>query len=414
MDETRSDHSVRAASDLALLRLGQADFAHLLDAHPELGGYFAHYAAETSIRYFLECCTLFAPLSPQEIRGLLACLQARDYAAGQFIYREGEPGDGLYILRRGGVRVVQESQRGKLINHINPGEAFGLTALLTGKPRATSAVAKEPSSVFRLEKSDFDQLVAASPAFKEALVNLAAGYPETGVRSTAPLSRLTGMLVPPTGALVAPTGALVRQTAKLAAPTGPLPPAPETVETNGYHPPHARRYPALLQLSETDCGAACLAMILRYYKKHVSINRLRELANVGREGATLYSVAEAAEALGFHARGIRASFEHLAKLALPAVAHWEGFHYIVLYEAKRDHVVVADPALGLRRLSREEFEKGWTGYALLVEPTPKLAGVEESKTTFGRFLPLFRPARRLQRAHWQRDAPAAECDRAVE
>src|SRR5205085_10753922 len=113
--------------------------------------------------------------------------------------------------------------------------------------------------------------------------------------------------------------------------TEELPPAPPPAEAP-YQPRRARRYPALLQLSETDCGAACLSMILRYYGKHVSINRLRDLANVSREGATLYSISEAAETLGFHTRGLRASYEHLLKAELPAIAHWEGFHYIVLYE----------------------------------------------------------------------------------
>src|SRR5437588_12967483 len=80
---------------------------------------------------------------------------------------------------------------------------------------------------------------------------------------------------------------------------------------------------------------------------------------------------------------------------MPAVAHWEGFHYIVLYEAKPDRVVVADPGIGLRRLTREEFTKGWTGYLLLLQPTPKLENVEQSKTTFGRFLPLLKPYRKL-------------------
>jgi len=136
-------------------------------------------------------------------------------------------------------------------------------------------------------------------------------------------------------------------------------------------------------------------MILRYYGKHVTINRLRDLANVSREGATLHSVAEAAETLGFDTRGIRASYEHLLKVDLPGVAHWEGFHYIVLYEATSTGVVVADPAIGLRKLSREEFEKGWTGYLLLLTPTPKIEKVEESKTTFGRFLPLLKPYHRL-------------------
>ncbi len=304
-------------------------------------------------------------------------MQAHSYPAEQFIYREGEPGDALYILRSGSVRVVQESQRGKVISHLRPGDAFGLTALLMGQPRATSVVTKEPSSVFRIEKDHFDKLIASSPAMKEALVNLAAGYSEAAVRATAPLP------APPTGSLPAPA-------------TAPLSLAPAPVEeVPTYHPRHARRYPALLQLSETDCGAACLAMILRYYRKHVSINRLRDLANVSREGSSLHSISEAAEALGFHARGIHASYEHLEKVELPAIVHWEGFHYVVLYEVRPDHVVVADPAVGLRRLTREEFTKGWTGYLLLLSPTPRLEGVEESRTTFGRFWLLVKSYRKF-------------------
>lgn len=116
---------------------------------------------------------------------------------------------------------------------------------------------------------------------------------------------------------------------------------------------------------------------------------------MSREGATLYSVAEAAETLGFHTRGIRASYDHLLKVELPAIVHWEGFHYIVLYAAGPDRVIVADPAIGLRKLSREEFEKGWTGYLLLLTPTPTIEKVEESKTTYGRFLPLLKPYRSL-------------------
>lgn len=301
---SRNDYSVRAASDLALLRWSKDDFAHLLDDRPELRGYFDYYAAETSIRYFLERCALFAPLSPQEIRGLLSCLQPRSYPAGHYIYREGEPGDALYILRDGGVRVAEEKQRNRTIIHINPGATFGLTAMLTGRPRSASAVTKEASSVFRLEKRDFDQLIASSPAFKEAITSLAAGYSETGVRATARLPQLSAGL---TGSLTLPTGALTQPAGRVTSPLQ-LPPAPELNETNGHHlnkAPHARRYPALLQLSETDCGAACLAMVLRYYRKRVSINRLRELVNVGREGASLYNVAEGAESLGFHTRGLR-------------------------------------------------------------------------------------------------------------
>ncbi|HVQ37683.1 MAG TPA: peptidase domain-containing ABC transporter [Pyrinomonadaceae bacterium] len=356
--------TIRAASDLALLRLAKKDFESLLGQQPGLREYFDNYISEIAIRNFLKLCTAFAPLSPQEIRDLLNSMEVKEYATGERIIREGETGDAFYLLRSGSAEVVRESDSRKVLNRLKSGDSFGELALLTGQVRAASIITTEPSSVFRLNKSDFDRIIAASPKFKDAIVSIASGYSEAAIREYE-------------AATAAPSE--VR---------GELPTAPDEAP---YTPRRARRYPALLQLSETDCGAACLSMILRYYGKHVSINRLRDLANVSREGATLHSVAEAAETLGFHTRGIRASYEHLLKVDLPAVAHWEGFHYIVLYEATPDRVVVADPGIGLRKLSREEFEKGWTGYLLLLTPTQKIERVEESKTTFGRFLPLLKP-----------------------
>ncbi|MGI9165591.1 MAG: peptidase domain-containing ABC transporter [Pyrinomonadaceae bacterium] len=365
-----SQFTVRAASDLALLSLAKPDFERLLVEHPDLREYFDKYISEISVRNFLKLCTILSPLTPQEIRDLLSSLEIRDYAAGEAIIREGEAGDAFYILRNGSAQVIKESDSGKVLNHLKTGDSFGELALLTGQTRAASVITKEPSSAFRLEKSEFDRIIAASPKFRDAIVSVASGYSRAAMREVETVSEAS------------------------ATPTDELPLAPPPEEPI-YEPRRKRRYPALLQLSETDCGAACLAMILRYYGKHVSINRLRDLANVSREGATLHSVAEAAESLGFHSRGIRASYEHLLKVELPAVAHWEGFHYIVLYEARPDRVVVADPAIGLRKLTREQFEKGWTGYLLLLTPTPTLEKVTESKTTFGRFLPLLKPYRGL-------------------
>lgn len=362
--------TVRAASDLALLSLAKPEFERLLVAYPDLRQYFDKYISEISVRNFLKLCTILSPLSPQEIRDLLSSLEIRDYAAGEAIIREGEAGDAFYILRNGSAQVIKESDSGKVLNHLKSGDSFGELALLTGQTRAASVITNEPSSAFRLEKSEFERIIAASPKFRDAIVSVASGYSRAAVREVETVSEAS------------------------AAPTDELPIAPPPEEPI-YEPRRARRFPALLQLSETDCGAACLSMIIRYYGKHVSINRLRDLANVSREGATLHSVAEAAESLGFHTRGIRASYEHLLKVELPAVAHWEGFHYIVLYEARPDRVVVADPAIGLRKLSREQFEKGWTGYLLLLTPTPNLEKVAESKTTFGRFLPLLKPYRGL-------------------
>ncbi|HVS81100.1 MAG TPA: peptidase domain-containing ABC transporter [Pyrinomonadaceae bacterium] len=370
LTRTPRHFTIRAASDLALLRLSQKAFENLVGKHPNVREYFDKYISDISIRNFLKLCTVFAPLTSQEIRDLLGAMEVKDYVANEAIIREGESGDAFYILRSGKARVIKESDGGKVLKHLKAGDSFGELALLTGEARSASIITTEASSVFRLERSQFDRIVAASPRFRDAIVSVASGYSRAAISDEETTFEA------------------------VTSPAEELPPAAPP-EEQAYRPRRARRHPALLQLSETDCGAACLSMILRYYGKHVSINRLRDLANVSREGATLYSIAEAAETVGFHTRGIRASYEHLEKVELPAIAHWEGFHYVVLYEVGPDRVVVADPAIGLRKLTREQFEKGWTGYLLLLSPTAKLEKVEESKTSFGRFLPLVKPYRTL-------------------
>jgi hypothetical protein len=85
-------------------------------------------------------------------------------------------------------------------------------------------------------------------------------------------------------------------------------------------------YPFYAQHSSSDCGAACLVMIGRYWDKEFNINRLRELANVGRNGASLKGLTNAAESLGFNSRPVKASLDRLANQRLPIIAHWEVYH----------------------------------------------------------------------------------------
>lgn len=152
-----------------------------------------------------------------------------------------------------------------------------------------------------------------------------------------------------------------------------------------------RRYPFYGQQSVSDCGAACLAMVARYWGKRVSINHLRDITNADRSGASLRGVAAAAENIGFNSRPVQASLDQLAKQMLPAIAHWEGKHYIVVYEVTRHSVIVADPAIGQRKLSHAEFKASWTSYALLVTPTALLRETPESTTPFWQFFELMKP-----------------------
>ena len=175
--DARRQYSVRAASDLDLLRLSRAGFEQLLETQPELRGYFTNYVSDLAVRNFLKLSQLFAPLTPAEIRGLLGLLQTRSYAANDVIVREGAPADALYLLRQGSVRLVQESNGNKIAGRLRTGESFGLTPLLTGQPSAATVIADEPVEVFWLGRESFDKLAAATPKFRASLAKVAAEPP---------------------------------------------------------------------------------------------------------------------------------------------------------------------------------------------------------------------------------------------
>lgn len=121
------------------------------------------------------------------------------------------------------------------------------------------------------------------------------------------------------------------------------------------------KYPAILQHSEEDCGAACLATVANYYGQTLALSRTREAVGTGSRGTTLLSLRRGAEALGFHARQVQASpelIDQLDQAPLPAIIHWKGNHWVVLYGKRRNQYVIADPGVGLRYLSREELFKG--------------------------------------------------------
>src|SRR5262249_431658 len=91
-------------------------------------------------------------------------------------------------------------------------------------------------------------------------------------------------------------------------------------------------------------------------------------------GTNLHGLHQAAEKLGFTAKAVKGPFEALAQVPLPAIAHVkteEGLgHFLVLHRARKGSVVVADPARGIQKLTRDEFCRRWTGYALLPVPDP--------------------------------------------
>lgn len=155
------------------------------------------------------------------------------------------------------------------------------------------------------------------------------------------------------------------------------------------------------QLSEEDCGAACLASICQHYGRGMSISRSREAVGTGQLGTTLLGLKRGFESVGFQTRSVKASAEildRLENLALPGVIHWKGYHWVVLYGKRGSKFVIADPALGVRYLKRRELIDAWNGILLLLEPDPVSFSQQpqsETASGLGRFLQRLWPYRGL-------------------
>ncbi|OKH39358.1 ABC transporter ATP-binding protein [[Phormidium ambiguum] IAM M-71] len=129
------------------------------------------------------------------------------------------------------------------------------------------------------------------------------------------------------------------------------------------------KYPITIQHSEEDCGAACLATIAQYYGRKFAISRVREAVGTGQLGTTLLGLRRGAESLGFDTRSVKASpelIDRLNEVPLPAIIHWKGYHWVVLYGQRRNKYIVADPGVGIRYLTKQGLMEGWTNGVMLL------------------------------------------------
>lgn len=147
-----------------------------------------------------------------------------------------------------------------------------------------------------------------------------------------------------------------------------------------------------------DCGAACLASVASYHKLHLPVARIRQLAHTDRHGTNVLGLIEAAEQLGFVAKGVRGTYDALLKIPKPAIVHLKLpnglLHYVVLYDANQHEVRVMDPGTGEIQLrKRAEFEAEWTGILVLLVPSEGFEVGNERVSNPARLMQLLRPHR---------------------
>ncbi|MBR0433450.1 MAG: peptidase domain-containing ABC transporter [Bacteroidaceae bacterium] len=163
-----------------------------------------------------------------------------------------------------------------------------------------------------------------------------------------------------------------------------------------------RRFPIEYQMDSQDCGPASLKMVAKYYGRYYSLQYLRDLSGITKEGVSLANLATGAEKIGLHTLVIRCALNDLVyKVPLPAIVFWNESHFVVVYDADKRFVYVADPAKGHIRYTHEEFRHGWylrgeqTGVLMAIEPTADFKATElerrQQKDSIVSLLRYFRP-----------------------
>ena len=386
LEGTPRSATVRATGPVEAIRLERGVFLALTRSNPEVRAMFEAIGRQRSLWNFLRLQSAFGTLPGEVLANLAAGLEAVSVVAGEVVIREGETAGPMYIVQEG--RLKASVQGTRVLGFLRAGDFFGERSLLLEEPRAATVEALTDAKLLRFPVELLQKLLSQFPEFRARLAERVEQY--TYRQSARVPLDFASEILPAELEVVTET------TSEALAPPSPDTRLVGASELDAGEAPVSRRikrFPHIYQLDEMDCGAACLAMICRHFGRSVSMSRVRAAVHTATDGTSLAGLTRGADALGLAARSVRASKSRLDELPLPAIVHWKGNHWVVVYDVTERHVRVSDPARGRRRLPRAEFLEGWSGYASVVQWTERFDETPEAHTNLGWLVPLAKPHR---------------------
>ncbi len=368
LEHTTRTVTVRASGDVEALRVDRAVFDDLVAEYPHLRRYLELQAIHRQLTNFLKEFTAFAKLPEPAMQELLSELEHVTVNAGDLLRLEGDAAEPLYIVESGRLRMfVKEGGERRDLSYVRRGDFFGELSVLEGTARAASVEAVTECKLLSLDARTFATLLENCPEFR-ALIDARIEQYDVKRVARVPLDFASD-----------------EQTSKPIA-AGPFADDAHFVKKGK----RIRRFPLVYQIDEMDCGAACLAMICRHFGRQVSLSHIRKLAHTSLDGSSLRGLCDAGSELGLAARSVKVSPANFEQMPLPAIIHWEGNHWAVLYHIDAQHAWIVDPAVGPSKITREELRAKWSGYAALFDYTEAFERAPVSKAGISWLWPFFR------------------------
>ena len=117
------------------------------------------------------------------------------------------------------------------------------------------------------------------------------------------------------------------------------------------------KVPVIMQMEALECGAACLAMVLAYYRKWIPLEQVRLDCGVSRDGSKAKNMVLAAQHYGFDVKAYRFSVDAIRKQGkFPCIIHWNMNHFVVLNGFRGNYAYINDPARGTIKVTMKEFD----------------------------------------------------------
>lgn len=128
-----------------------------------------------------------------------------------------------------------------------------------------------------------------------------------------------------------------------------------------------KKFPFYPQYDSMDCGAACLAMIAKFYGITLSRSKISDMCDITRNGVSLLEIKRAAKTIGLDAIGVSVSLDALkSNNPTPCIIHWNQRHFVVLYRMSKSwrakgqySFYISDPVFGRVKFSEKDFKKHW-------------------------------------------------------